>query len=184
MFRKEITVFLLLIISSYLLFAHSEKHVCEVCGGSGILKCGYCSGRSRLIVQSRTNKTTREMKKCSHCNGSGNQRCKACDGNGWYMIEYHLPTEQKSESYRYACATCNGRGTIICPSCRDSHYGAGRQICYQCLGQGYKIVNLLTGENEVCISCQGTGNIPCSKCRGDGRIDCTSCNGMGYFEER
>ena len=47
MFRKKIIFFLILIISPYLLLAYSEKHVCEVCGGMGILKCGYCSGGVR-----------------------------------------------------------------------------------------------------------------------------------------
>lgn len=183
---KKHIAFIVILILSQLLFSYSEKHVCEVCGGSGILKCGYCSGHGKLMVQRRTNRTTREMKKCNHCNGSGNQRCKACDGNGWYMIEYNFSPEQSHEhkTSRYSCATCNGRGNVECPSCRDSHFGAGRQICYKCLGQGYKITNLLTGEKEVCIACQGEGSIPCSKCGGDGRVDCSSCNGMGYFEER
>lgn len=187
MVKKKVLILFLLFFNAFL-FSYSEKHVCEVCGGSGILKCGYCSGRGKVMTQRGTNKTTREMKRCSHCNGSGNQRCKACDGNGWYMIEYNLPPEQmhenKHEHERYACATCNGRGNVVCPSCRDSHYGAGRQICYKCLGQGYKVVNLMTGDKEICVACQGEGSLPCSKCGGDGRVDCASCNGMGYFEER
>lgn len=158
---KKIFVFFVLVIFTNLLFSYSEKNVCEVCDGSGIIRCDYC-------------------------NGNGNRRCKACDGNGWYVIEYNFLSKQSHEhkKSRYSCATCNGRGNVECFSCRDSHFGAGKQICYKCLGQGYKITNFLTGDKEICITCQGEGSIPCSKCGSDGRVDCTSCNGMGYFEER
>ncbi len=183
MVKKKVLILFLLVFTASL-FSNSEKHVCEVCGGSGVLKCGYCSGRGKVMSQRGSKRNTREMKRCKYCNGSGDQRCKACDGNGWYVIEYSVTTENSIEHRRYACATCNGRASVVCPSCRDSKYGAGRQICYQCLGQGYKIINLLTGDKEICKNCQGDGTVPCSRCRGDCRVDCTSCNGMGYFEER
>lgn len=183
---KKIFVFFVLVIFTNLLFSYSEKNVCEVCDGSGIIRCDYCNGRGKIMAQRGSNKTSREMKKCNYCNGNGNRRCKACDGNGWYVIEYNFLPKQSHEhkKSRYSCATCNGRGNVECFSCRDSHFGAGKQICYKCLGQGYKITNFLTGDKEICITCQGEGSIPCSKCGSDGRVDCTSCNGMGYFEER
>lgn len=89
--------------------------------------------------------------------------------------------------HRHPCASCNGTGTITSPGGR----------CDVCQGQGY--VNLTSGQEVICPSCNGEGRTvttrPCRECNARGfRVviyefvddinDCSLCHGTGSIEER
>lgn len=153
------------------------RELCAWCDGQGKTVCGRCNGAGITTVRLRNGKTQRTV--CKGCAGRKLLVCESCAGQGWR----NMPPPEPHRLERKNCATCNGRGSVECVQCRNSGYGAGKSGCTVCIGRGWIIVNIITGERKSCESCGGSGVKPCYKCGGSGRTDCRSCNGMGYFEE-
>ncbi len=59
----------------------SQKGVCSICGGTGMMICGKCGGTGQNVTgyDLYGNAITEE---CSDCNGSGKSECTTCSGTG------------------------------------------------------------------------------------------------------
>lgn len=176
--KRKFTVLASLIGLSFVLSALPGRKPCATCSGQGKAVCARCNGAGSFSMKSRSGKMQHVV--CSACNGQGRIVCTDCAGLGWINA---LPPSQNHRMEHRNCAACNGRGTVECVQCRNSGYGVGKSGCTVCVGRGWIIINVLTGERKSCEVCGGSGVKACYKCGGSGRVDCRSCNGMGYFEE-
>jgi hypothetical protein len=60
-----------------------EYERCERCGGTGEIRCHWCSGSGTTVgpdryLYGRTIGRRFGLKRCSYCNGRGTQRCRLC----------------------------------------------------------------------------------------------------------
>ncbi len=73
------------------------------------------------------------------------------------------------------CETCQGTGKLPCPMCK----GSKQERCPNAECQGGKITNF-RGEQETCLTCNGTSTIGCRGCAGTGTYGCAACGSTGY----
>lgn len=63
---------------------------CNICGGSGIIKCGTCNGSGENIKTDygwlTDGETKIEFEKCTNCKGEGSFTCSRCNGCGKILV--------------------------------------------------------------------------------------------------
>lgn len=90
------------------------------------------------------------------------------------VIGYAAERNRREAARGEACATCKGSGKQQCPGCQ----GARTERCGNAECKGGKIVNF-RGEEETCLTCNGSSSMACRTCTGLGHLGCPPCSGRG-----
>ena len=63
---------------------------CELCEGTGLVECSFCSGRGKT-----GGFLGRFANTCEVCEGTGKEACDFCDGKGKVVIRFPVSTPNR-----------------------------------------------------------------------------------------